>query len=62
MDRIGRNNRAVYKPAVRRLVFRLCIKMTDNSRNYAGKLESSRCGDNGASPGSRFTCDTRRGH
>lgn len=45
----GRNNRAVYKPVVRRSVFRLCIKMTDNSRSYAGRLESSRCGDNDAS-------------
>lgn len=48
--RTGRNNRAVYKPVVRRSVFRLCIKMTDNSRSYAGRLESSRCGDNDASP------------
>jgi hypothetical protein len=49
----GWNNRAVYKPAVRRPVFRLCIKMTDNSRSYAGRLESSRCGDNDASAGVR---------
>jgi len=52
MGGIGWNNRAVYKPPVRRSVFRLCIKMTDNSRSYAGRLESSRCGDNDASPGS----------
>lgn len=49
MGGMGRNNRAVYKPPVRRSVFRLCIKMTDNSRSYAGRLESSRCGDNDAS-------------
>lgn len=62
MGGTGRNNRAVYKPAMRRSVFRLCIKMTDNGRNYAGRLESSRCGDNDASlqaRDSRFTCNTR---
>lgn len=49
---VGWNNRAVYKPAVRRSVFRLCIKMTDNRHSHTGRLESSRYGDNDASLGS----------